>query len=564
MTNNKIKNTTYLEELSKKGMFFYTNSIPGMWTVYSLSIAYSLINVIMPFFLILMVSNLWFITSIYTYIAFAIGYILIGTLWALIGFIRDQKFSNILLNYTHKTSTEAFSLITHLPYSYLSNLPIESQYNRYTPLDNFAYIWLNDIVRPLLDLPLLILAFATICCLLGFGYFAVVSAILLIVAFLLHFKSNVNKSNKINISESEYNGSIKDMLSNINLIQAHDRTNFFGQRTLKLIIKKITGNYITDTKNQIISHLIEATLLLIYISSLVIGTYYTITGLLSVKSLIIILLLTWFTINPLKTILIVFDEINKARDILKQYSLLLQVNRPINRQKKIFIDDNYSGTIKVQNIILRFNNGGKFQLNNIGFELHHGELLFITGESGSGKTVLLKIIAGLIAPSSGFVSIDHDISLIDEKSLQEKILFISHSTVFEDLTIENNLELSRISKQTTGIKSLLTEHNYSKISLNDFKLNNSAHYAELVNEIIISILSSPLKNKIILLDEPFITHDQAIYDRICKVITNLIPDNTIIVASRYKYYANLANHIILLNNGNVEKSLTRNTGLKHG
>lgn len=563
MTKNKIQETNYLEELSKKGMFFYTNSIPGMWSVYFLSTVYSLINVIMPFFLIFMVSNLWFITSIYTYVAFAIGYILIGSLWALIGFIRDQKFSNILLNYTHKTSTEAFSLITHLPYSYLSNLPIESQYNRYTPLDNFAYIWLNDIVRPLLDLPLLVLAFCTICCLLGFGYFAVVCSILLIVAFLLHFKSNINKSNKINISESEYNGSIKDMLSNINLIQAHDRSNFFGQKTLELIIKKITGNYITDTKNQIISNLIEATLLLIYISSLVIGTYYTMTGLLSMKSLIIILLLTWFTINPLKTILIVFDEINKARDILKQYSLLLQVNQPRNRQKKIFIDDNYSGTIKIQNIILRFNNGGKFQLNNMGFKLHRGELLFITGDSGSGKSVLLKIIAGLIAPSSGFVSIDHDISLIDEKSLQEKILFISHSSVFEDLTIENNLELFDISK-TTDIKSLLTEQNYSKISLNDFKLNNSANYAELVNEIIISKLSSPLKNKIILLDEPFITHDQVIYDRMCKVITKLIPNNTIIVASRYKYYATLANHIILLNNGNVEKSLTRNAGINHG
>ena len=110
----------------------------------------------------------------------------------------------------------------------------------------------------------------------------------------------------------------------------------------------------------------------------------------------------------------------------------------------------------------------------------------------------------------------------------------------------------------------MTEQNYSKISLNDFKLNNSANYAELVNEIIISKLSSPLKNKIILLDEPFITHDQVIYDRMCKVITKLIPNNTIIVASRYKYYATLANHIILLNNGNVEKSLTRNAGINHG
>ena len=49
---------------------------------------------------------------------------------------------------------------------------------------------------------------------------------------------------------------------------------------------------------------------------------------------------------------------------------------------------------------------GSVVLDGINMELSSGEIVGLEGVNGSGKTMLLRAIAGLIRPTSGFVSID--------------------------------------------------------------------------------------------------------------------------------------------------------------
>ncbi|GAA3552891.1 lipoprotein-releasing ABC transporter ATP-binding protein LolD [Microlunatus spumicola] len=55
---------------------------------------------------------------------------------------------------------------------------------------------------------------------------------------------------------------------------------------------------------------------------------------------------------------------------------------------------------------IRVSRGGTEVLRGVDLALHAGERLALTGPSGSGKTVLLSILAGLAAPSSGAVLLD--------------------------------------------------------------------------------------------------------------------------------------------------------------
>jgi zinc transport system ATP-binding protein len=58
--------------------------------------------------------------------------------------------------------------------------------------------------------------------------------------------------------------------------------------------------------------------------------------------------------------------------------------------------------IKLKKVNVNF---GDFQvLKDVSFNLERGELLHIVGPNGSGKTTLVKVISGLIAPSSGSIS----------------------------------------------------------------------------------------------------------------------------------------------------------------
>lgn len=57
--------------------------------------------------------------------------------------------------------------------------------------------------------------------------------------------------------------------------------------------------------------------------------------------------------------------------------------------------------IQLKNICKSY--GDKQVLQNINLTLHHGEISYLMGESGIGKTTLVNILAGIIVPDSGEV-----------------------------------------------------------------------------------------------------------------------------------------------------------------
>ncbi|MCB9772427.1 MAG: ATP-binding cassette domain-containing protein [Candidatus Omnitrophica bacterium] len=72
--------------------------------------------------------------------------------------------------------------------------------------------------------------------------------------------------------------------------------------------------------------------------------------------------------------------------------------------------------IKVNKLFKQF--GSQVVLNEISFEIKPGELLVILGESGSGKSVLLQHLIGLIKPDHGVVEIEgRDITKLRESDL---------------------------------------------------------------------------------------------------------------------------------------------------
>lgn len=74
--------------------------------------------------------------------------------------------------------------------------------------------------------------------------------------------------------------------------------------------------------------------------------------------------------------------------------------------------------IKLQNIHKSF--GGKDVLRGVNLEVVKGESLVVIGGSGSGKSVLLKHIIGLLKPDAGNVLVDStDLSGLDEDELNE-------------------------------------------------------------------------------------------------------------------------------------------------
>jgi phospholipid/cholesterol/gamma-HCH transport system ATP-binding protein len=106
-------------------------------------------------------------------------------------------------------------------------------------------------------------------------------------------------------------------------------------------------------------------------------------------------------------------------------------------------------------------------LNDITFNLNKGEHLAVLGKSGSGKSVLIKIIAGLLIPDSGTVlTLGKNIATISEKEkrlLRLKIGFsFQNSALYDSMTVRENITFplernnqllthAEINKQVDGV-----------------------------------------------------------------------------------------------------------------
>lgn len=84
-------------------------------------------------------------------------------------------------------------------------------------------------------------------------------------------------------------------------------------------------------------------------------------------------------------------------------------------------------------------------LRGIDLDLYQGENLVVLGRSGSGKSVLIKLISGLLKPDKGSIEVlGQDVVTIREKELQELRIRIGfsfqNSALYDSMTVRKNLE----------------------------------------------------------------------------------------------------------------------------
>ncbi|MBO9199617.1 MULTISPECIES: ABC transporter ATP-binding protein [Niastella] len=118
-------------------------------------------------------------------------------------------------------------------------------------------------------------------------------------------------------------------------------------------------------------------------------------------------------------------------------------NKHIDRTKKV---------ISIHDLYKSF--GTNHVLRGIDLDLYQGENVVVLGRSGTGKSVLIKIIAGLLKPDKGVVNVlGNDVAKISYRELEQLRLRIGFSfqssALYDSMTVRENLEfpLLRNSKQ---------------------------------------------------------------------------------------------------------------------
>jgi phospholipid/cholesterol/gamma-HCH transport system ATP-binding protein len=112
-------------------------------------------------------------------------------------------------------------------------------------------------------------------------------------------------------------------------------------------------------------------------------------------------------------------------------------------REKQFTDQQAEKVIEIKGLNKSF--GNYTVLENASLDVYKGENLVVLGKSGTGKSVLIKIIIGLLKPDSGLVSVLNQV--VDEISYAELLALrlrvgfsFQNSALYDSMTVRENLE----------------------------------------------------------------------------------------------------------------------------
>ena len=187
--------------------------------------------------------------------------------------------------------------------------------------------------------------------------------------------------------------------------------------------------------------------------------------------------------------------------------------------------------IKTKKLTKRFKE--KIAVNELDLEIKQGELFALLGTNGAGKTTTIKMLSGLIMPTSGNIIINSMDMKKDIFKIKE-ILNISpqETAIAPNLTVKENLEFMagvyEVKDKDKKINELIKQFKLDEI-LNKKAKTLSGGWQRKVS-IAISLINDP---KILFLDEPTLGLDVIARKELWKVINELKGKITIILTTHY-------------------------------
>ncbi|CAM79562.1 ABC transporter ATP-binding protein [Orientia tsutsugamushi] len=217
-------------------------------------------------------------------------------------------------------------------------------------------------------------------------------------------------------------------------------------------------------------------------------------------------------------------------------------------------------SIIIKNLCKAFKS--KIVLNKINLELKSKQSIAILGRSGSGKSILIKTIIGLIKPDAGEIIIDGQditkLSLSEKFKLMPSCGFLFQgSALFDSLSVEDNItfyaqrlyKLSKSEKRQLAIEKLkLVELSEDIINLYPFQLSGGMQKRVSFAR---TICTNP---KIIFLDEPTTGLDPIMVNIINNLIIKIqqtLESTTIIITHDINSAYKIANNAAMLYQGQI-------------
>lgn len=213
--------------------------------------------------------------------------------------------------------------------------------------------------------------------------------------------------------------------------------------------------------------------------------------------------------------------------------------------------------------------GSKEVLKDVSFDVEDGEVFFIIGQSGVGKSVLIKHLVGLLYPDGGEIWLDgEEVSRFDEARMypvrMKCAMVFQHSTLFDSMTCAENVALPLRKHKGLKPKEALAEarRRLEQVHMREFADRFPPELGDGMRKRVAIARALTLEPRYVLFDEPTTSLDPVSARRVDKLIRELsdtLGVTSIVVSHDLVSIFTIADRIVMLYQGLVRLLGDRDT-----
>ena len=349
-----------------------------------------------------------------------------------------------------------------------------------------------------------------------------------------------------------------EVMSGIQTVKAQNielRSRFSWQKKYAKFVaagfKTVLTSTLANSTSQFLSKL--SSLLVLWV-----GAYLVLKQELTLGELIAFRIISSYVTTPILRLAQIWQNFQETGLSLERLSDIVDTPQEAELDRNNISLPTVNGAVKYENVSFRFAASGPLQLSNVTVEFAPGKFVGIVGQSGSGKSTMMKLLLRLYDTESGRILVDgYDISKVELYSLRRQIGVVPQDTLLFDGTVQENIALTNPDATTEEIieaAQIAVAHEFIMTLPNGYNTRVGERGSALSGgqrqriAIARSVLQRP---KILVLDEATSALDYPTERQICLNLARAFKGNTVFFITHRLNTVSNADTIVVMDNSRM-------------
>jgi ATP-binding cassette, subfamily C, bacterial LapB len=289
-----------------------------------------------------------------------------------------------------------------------------------------------------------------------------------------------------------------------------------------------------------------------------VGVYQLKSGSITVGGLVACTMLAGRAMVPVSNAVQILSRMQQSLAVFSGLSRLLALESEPDQRSGIATPKNITGDIRFSQVSFAHDKDARPVLQDINLHISAGERVGIIGRSGSGKSTLLHMMAGLLQPSSGQITIDGvDLAQFPADVLRDHMAYAPQDAMLFDGQLQENILLdgsdidpARLAHVTdaTGVTAFAKPHpeGFSlSVGARGTRLSGGQRQSALLARALVR------DTPIVMLDEPTAAMDVGTEIAVMQGLQTLTQGKTLLMASHRMALLDIVDRVIWMEQGRI-------------